>query len=242
MAQPTQADIDAAYAEYLANYEPPKKVGIIGGLGTALERAPDTIASQFKSMVGGLTNLNVNAIEAVPGLDFGQGALYTQPLRDDAAAATRSAQLDRAYQDYLNPMPQAGLGKYSAMLGDSLTQAIPALGAGLTTGGLGAAATMAGQYFGESRLSQLEENPNQPVREGRALASGLAQAGVDMTLGRFLGGNLNPVDNFTKGVFGTGIGGSATRGVVMGGLRGAAEEGVAEVIQQAIDRAQVGLE
>lgn len=242
MAQPTQADIDAAYAEYLANYEPPKKVGIIGGLGTALERAPDTIASQFKSMVGGLTNLNVNAIEAVPGLDFGQGALYTQPLRDDAAAATRSAQLDRAYQDYLNPMPQAGLGKYSAMLGDSLTQAIPALGAGLTTGGLGAAATMAGQYFGESRLSQLEENPNQPVREGRALASGLAQAGVDMTLGRFLGGNLNPVDNFTKGVFGTGIGGSATRGVVMGGLRGAAEEGTAEVIQQAIDRAQVGLD
>ena len=221
---------------------PPKKVGIIGGLGTALERAPATIASQFKSMAGGLGNLNVNAIEAVPGLDFGQGELYTGPLRADADALTRSAVIDRAYQDYINPLPQAGLGKYSAMVADSLTQAVPALAAGLTTGGLGAAATMAGQYFGESRLSQLEENPNQPVREGRALASGLAQAGVDMTLGRFLGGNLNPIDNFSKGLFGTGIAGSATRGVVAGGLRGAAEEGVAEVIQQGIDRAQVGLD
>jgi hypothetical protein len=242
MAQPTQEELDAAYAQYLANYTPPKKVGIIGGLGTALERAPDTIASQFKSMAGGLTNLNVNAIEAVPGLDFGQGELYTGPLRADADALTRSAQIDRAYQDYINPMPQAGLGKYSAMVGDSLTQAVPALVAGLTTGGLGAAATMAGQYYGESRLSQLEENPNQPVREGRALASGIGQAGVDMTLGRFLGGNLNPMDNFSKGLFGTGLAGSATRGVVAGGLRGAAEEGAAEVIQQAIDRAQVGLD
>jgi len=242
MAQPTQEEIDAAYAQYLANYTPPKKVGILGGLGTALERAPDTIASQFKSMAGGFGNLNVNAIEAIPGLDFGQGELYTKPLREDAQALTRSAQIDRAYQDYINPMPQAGLGKYSAMVGDSLTQAVPALVAGLTTGGLGAAATMAGQYYGESRLSQLEENPNQPVREGRALASGIGQAGVDMTLGRFLGGNLNPMDNFSKGLFGTGLAGSATRGVVAGGLRGAAEEGAAEVIQQAIDRAQVGLD
>jgi hypothetical protein len=242
MAQPTQEEIDAAYAQYLANYTPPKKVGILGGLGTALERAPDTIASQFKSMAGGFGNLNVNAIEAIPGLDFGQGELYTKPLREDAQALTRSAQIDRAYQDYINPMPQAGLGKYSAMVGDSLAQAVPALAAGLTTGGLGAAATMAGQYYGESRLSQLEENPNQPVREGRALASGIGQAGVDMTLGRFLGGNLNPMDNFSKGLFGTGLAGSATRGVVAGGLRGAAEEGAAEVIQQAIDRAQVGLD
>jgi hypothetical protein len=196
----TPAEIDAAYAKYQAEFVPPEEVGVLGGLATAARRAPAIIGSQFKSLGAGLLNSGSNIAEAgarailgpQADLNFGQGQVMEDARRAVPESLNRSAMLDRDYEDYRNPMPQAGLGKYSAILGESLAQGIPALAAGLTTGGLGALGTMAGQYYGESRLSQLEENPNAPVREGRAALAGLASAGVDMTLGRFLGGGVNP--------------------------------------------------
>lgn len=133
-------------------------------------------------------------------------------------------------------VPQMGLSAAGALAGGAAGAMLGPVGAG--AGALvGMFAPNYAQLFGANRQRQMQENPNQPVNEGAAAITAIPQAALDtvsdrvlLGLGRFLG---RPAEE---------VGRTLVPRIARGLGIGAATEVPTEVMQQALERAQAGLD
>lgn len=168
-------------------------------------------------------------------------------LRDFANRQFVNAEIGRRQFDIDNPVDAEMQGNLGYQFGQSLGQMGVALGAGLATGAVtrnpalaqaATVGTMGAQNLASNISAQQQaRGVYTDIDVGAASRGAVAQTGVDLILGRFLG-----ADDITKAMAGGTFGSAITRGARAGGLKGAREEGIAEVIQTGIERGQAGLD
>ena len=170
-----------------------------------------------------------------------------QSLADYARDQMIQAEIRRRQFDLDNPALQ-GWGNQLLSAG---AQSLAEMGTSLGTGALTALATRnpaAAQAatLGTMGAFNLDRNisAQQQARGvytdidyGAALKGAAAQTAVDTMLGRFIGGG-----DVANALAGKTFSSALARGATAGAVRGAAEEGIAEVIQQGIERKQAGLD
>lgn len=212
-----------------------------GGLGTAIGVGVDNLQNAYGSALEGAgRSLGIDALADT-------GARIAENNAAEAASGSRG----------LTVMSDVdGLGSGASFVGETVAQQVPQLattlgpvatgaaigsvvpGIGTVAGGVagGAAALAANiaQFYGFNRERQKEENDGE-VNEGRAFATAIPQAGIDLASDALI---MTPLGIGPKALQ---TGNMATR-IMKGAGLGAISEAPTEAAQQAMERAQAGLD
>lgn len=212
-----------------------------GGLGAAFGAGVDNLQQAYGSAAEGVgRSLGIDSLEE-----------YGAEVAENNAAEARSKSRGLTGLSDVD-----GIGSGASYAGETVAQQVPQLattvgpvaagaavgsivpGVGTIAGGaIGGAAALAAniaQFYGFNRERQKEENDGD-VNEGRAFGTAIPQAGIDLASDALI---LSPLGLGPKALQ---TGNIATR-IMKGAGLGAVSEAPTEAAQQAMERAQAGLE
>ncbi|MFG6660105.1 hypothetical protein [Sulfitobacter sp. 915] len=212
-----------------------------GGLGAALGAGVDNLQQAYGSAAEGVgRSLGIDSLEEY-GAEVAEN--NAAEARSKSRGLTGLSDVDGvgsgasyAGETVAQQVPQLATTVGPVAAGAAVGSIVPGVGtvAGAAVGGAAALAANIAQFYGFNRERQKEENDGE-VNEGRAFGTAIPQAGIDLASDALI---LSPLGLGPKALQ---TGNIATR-IMKGAGLGAVSEAPTEAAQQAMERAQAGLE